>query len=189
MPRFNADFWEIAAGSEYFENVPVQKALWFETEEDRRRRHALCEFYQRVLPVVCKLIDEALTERQKKILRLYYFEGKTQEDIARALDVSQSTVSRHLFGTLRNGRRGGGGGFQTPPGSIAPSPTCRAILPKPYSRARVCMSFQGSFFYTCKQSGYCGKLLMVRRTLHRTARRTRKNCLWTPAGSNGHGSM
>jgi len=108
MPRFNADFWEIAAGSEYFENVPVQKALWFETEEDRRRRHALCEFYQRVLPAVSELIDEALTERQKEILRLYYFEDKTQEDIARTLDLSQSTVSRHLFGTLRNGRRVGG---------------------------------------------------------------------------------
>jgi DNA-directed RNA polymerase specialized sigma24 family protein len=41
-------------------------------------------------------------------LKLYYFYGKTQEDIAEILDLTQSTVSRHLFGTVRDGRKIGG---------------------------------------------------------------------------------
>ncbi|MCC6143558.1 MAG: ArsR family transcriptional regulator, partial [Candidatus Hydrogenedentes bacterium] len=34
--------------------------------------------------------------------------GKTQEDIAAILNLSQSTVSRHLFGTARQGKKVGG---------------------------------------------------------------------------------
>jgi len=60
------------------------------------------------MPVVGDAIDTALTSRQREVTLLYFFCGKTQEDIAAILDLSQSTVSRHLFGTTRNGRRVGG---------------------------------------------------------------------------------
>jgi predicted transcriptional regulator len=42
------------------------------------------------------------------VLQLYYFQGKTQEDIAAILNLTQSTVSRHLFGTVRGGKKVGG---------------------------------------------------------------------------------
>jgi DNA-binding MarR family transcriptional regulator len=108
MPGFNADFWEISAGSEFIENAAAESALWFETQQDQERRHALGDFFQEVLPVVDEMIDSHLTGRQREVLRLYYFHGKTQMDIAEILQLSQSTVSRHLFGTVRNGRKVGG---------------------------------------------------------------------------------
>ncbi len=108
MARYNADFWEVTTGSEYIESVAAENAMWFETEEDRERRYALQDFFQGVMPAVQEIIDSKLTRRQREILRLYFFCGMTQEDIADRLDLTQSTVSRHLFGTVRNGKRVGG---------------------------------------------------------------------------------
>lgn len=108
MAQFNPDFWEIPTSSQYLENTPVEGALWFETEEDRERRHALQDFFQSVLPAVQEMIDAQLTGRQQEVVQLYFFEGQTQEDIADKLQLSQSTVSRHLFGTVRNGKKVGG---------------------------------------------------------------------------------
>jgi DNA-directed RNA polymerase specialized sigma24 family protein len=108
MSGFNADFWEIPTSSKYLENVPAESNPWFETEQDRERRYALQDFFQSVLPAVNKLIETHLTDRQRDVLRLYYFQGMTQVEIAEALKLTQSTVSRHLFGTTRNGKRVGG---------------------------------------------------------------------------------
>ncbi len=108
MSAYNPDFWEISTGSEYLENLPASRALWHETEVDRERRYAFAEFFQEVKPVVAQLLDVRLTRRQREVLKLYYFHGKTQEDIATILDLTQSTVSRHLFGTMRRGRKVGG---------------------------------------------------------------------------------
>mgnify|MGYP001206638173 CR=1 FL=1 len=108
MAQFNSDFWEISAAPEFIEGIPAAGAMWFETEEDRERRYALQEFFQEVMPAVQEVIEDCLTRRQREILGLYYFDGMTQQDIAAALDLTQSTVSRHLFGTVRNGKRVGG---------------------------------------------------------------------------------
>ena len=108
MSGFNADFWEIPTSSRYLENIPSERNLWFETEQDRERRYALQDFFRSVLPAINKLIDTRLTERQRAILRLYYFKGMTQVEIAETLDLTQSTVSRHLFGTTRGGKKVGG---------------------------------------------------------------------------------
>jgi ATP/maltotriose-dependent transcriptional regulator MalT len=108
MAEYNASFWEISTDSRYLESVPANRALWFETEEDRVRRHAFQDFFRDVKPVIVEMIDAELTIRQRQIVTLYYFQGKTQEDIAAILDLSQSTVSRHLFGTVRDGRKVGG---------------------------------------------------------------------------------
>jgi len=108
MAEFNADFWEISTGSEYLENLPSSRALWYETQEDRSRRYAFREFFEEVSPVVDGLIGANLTKRQQEVVELYYVHGKTQEDIATILDLTQSTVSRHLFGTMRRGKKVGG---------------------------------------------------------------------------------
>ena len=108
MAEYNASFWEISTDSRYLESVPANRALWFETNEDRARRHAFQDFFKDVKPVIAEIIDSKLTTRQRQIVTLYYFQGKTQEDIAAILDLSQSTVSRHLFGTVRDGKKVGG---------------------------------------------------------------------------------
>ena len=108
MPRFNPEFWEIPTQSTYLEGVSNERALWYETDEDRERRHAMQEFFQSVMPSVKEMIDTQLTQRQREVMGLYFFKHKTQEDIAAILNLSQSTVSRHLFGTVRNGKKIGG---------------------------------------------------------------------------------
>jgi RNA polymerase sigma factor (sigma-70 family) len=55
-----------------------------------------------------ELVASSLTEKQREIVQLYFFEGLTQEGIARRLGISQQVVSRHLFGVVRKGRRIGG---------------------------------------------------------------------------------
>lgn len=108
MAQFNPDFWEVQTGPAYLESLPANRGLWHETEEDRQRRYAFQDFFQAVRPVVHELIDTQLTKRQREVVKLYYIHGKTQEDIAAILDLSQSTVSRHLFGTVRRGKKVGG---------------------------------------------------------------------------------
>lgn len=108
MAEFNSDFWEITTGSDYLENLSAERAVWFETDDDRERRYVFEDFFQEVRPVVMQLIDTQLTQRQREVITLYYVHGKTQQDIAVILDLAQSTVSRHLFGTVRQGRKVGG---------------------------------------------------------------------------------
>lgn len=105
---YNSDFWEVSAESGYLENLPADRALWYETEGDRDRRDAFSSFFAEVKPVVLDLLDTKLTQRQMEVVKLYYLYGKTQEDIATILDLTQSTVSRHLFGTVRGGKKVGG---------------------------------------------------------------------------------
>ena len=124
MADYNADFWEIPIGSEYLENLPSNRALWYETQEDRSRRYAFQEFFEEVSPVVRGLMGANLTKRQEEVVQLYYLHGKTQEGIATILDLTQSTVSGHLFGTMPRGKTVGlpSPGTCTAPGAV-PSDT------------------------------------------------------------------
>lgn len=108
MATFNADFWEIPTESQFLESIPANRGLWFETEDDRERRYAMSDFFTTVLPAIMRLVTSELTSRQREVVELYYVYGKTQEDIAKILDLTQSTVSRHLFGTVRGGKKVGG---------------------------------------------------------------------------------
>ncbi len=49
-----------------------------------------------------------LTKRQRQITQLYFKSQLTEEEIARKLGISQPTVSQHLFGKKRNGKKVGG---------------------------------------------------------------------------------
>ena len=82
MAEYNADFWEIPTGSEYLENLPSQRALWYETSEDRERRYAFQEFFEEVNPTVHSMIDTNLTKRQQEVVQLYYRESLLQHEIA-----------------------------------------------------------------------------------------------------------
>ena len=54
------------------------------------------------------IIESGLTPRQREIVQAYFFEGRTEAEIAQQLGIAQQVVSRHLFGVLRAGRRVGG---------------------------------------------------------------------------------
>lgn len=61
-----------------------------------------------MLALLADLVATGLTERQRRIVELYFTDGCTQAEIARHLGISQQVVSRQLFGVVRDGRRIGG---------------------------------------------------------------------------------
>ncbi|MBQ7980707.1 MAG: sigma-70 region 4 domain-containing protein [Oscillospiraceae bacterium] len=54
-----------------------------------------------MLKILRKVIEEALTERQREMITLYYFDRANIPQIAEKLGVNRSTVSR----TISRGRR------------------------------------------------------------------------------------
>jgi DNA-directed RNA polymerase specialized sigma24 family protein len=61
-----------------------------------------------VLAELAEVVRSRLTVRQREIVELYFFAGRTQQEIAAQLGISQQAVSRQLFGVVRDGRRVGG---------------------------------------------------------------------------------
>ena len=49
-------------------------------------------------------MNEVLTDRQREVVELYYFAQLNQRQIAEHLDITQQTVSEHLYGKVRDGR-------------------------------------------------------------------------------------
>ena len=70
-------------------------ALIGDTESDNSEKHRL------MLKILRKVISEELTERQREMITLYYFDRANIPQIAEKLGVNRSTVSR----TISRGRR------------------------------------------------------------------------------------
>lgn len=93
------------------QNLPDNAAWQHETDDEREWRHALSEFFDKVKPVVFEMIGGEkglLTKRQQQAVFLYFVCNLPQEEVARRMALSQSTVSRHIFGTSRNRKTVGG---------------------------------------------------------------------------------
>ena len=110
MPAPDPSFWEIPVPPEVFD---AHEGSVFEfvadadpnadgsgSARERLRRQAAQELR--------RLVSTSLTERQREIVELYFYVGRTQAEIAAELRISQQAVSRQLFGVMRNGRRVGG---------------------------------------------------------------------------------
>lgn len=52
--------------------------------------------YKRMIYVLKKVIEGELTERQQFCMQAYYFENKTQAEIAQEMGIGVSTVNKHL---------------------------------------------------------------------------------------------
>ncbi len=77
--------------------IDASKLLWFEDLE-------ACEDRARAVRDALR----SLTEKQREVVVAYFFEGRSQSDIARQLGVSQQVVHKRIFGVVRDGRRVGG---------------------------------------------------------------------------------
>ncbi len=55
-----------------------------------------------------RAITSSLTDKQREVIEAFFFEGRSQGEIARALGVSQQVVQKRLFGTMRNNKLVGG---------------------------------------------------------------------------------
>ena len=107
MPKFNPDFWEIPVPPEYFDQLTTEDYAWYRAPDDEWTE-ARREKRQAVLKQIRQIIENELTERQAECVKLYFYKGKTQEEIADILGISRRVVSQHLFGVTRNGKQIGG---------------------------------------------------------------------------------
>ena len=105
---FNPEFWEVRTGQEALCRVPAEAGLFYEPAEEEQERARRAARARALAPLVQRLLAEELTEKQRRVVRLYFWEGRTEEEIAASLGVSAATVSQHLFGKMRRGRRVGG---------------------------------------------------------------------------------
>jgi len=60
---------------------------------------------ERMKRILNRAIRYELTERQRTCLTKYYLEGMRMTEIARSLDLSKSTVSRHIKSATQKLRR------------------------------------------------------------------------------------
>lgn len=83
---------------------------YFNEEERMELKEELLDLKEQLKIEFWRLVDAALTDRQKQVIKLYA-EGYTQTEIAKMLDVNQSSITKSLNGNCdyRNGRKVYGG--------------------------------------------------------------------------------
>lgn len=101
----------------YYVEIPVEpekmdafssgRSLWKSRRETRQPVAALA-MKRELLAALHRLIESELTPRQQECIRLYFLEGRTQQEVAEELGICRRVVSQHLFGICRNGRHVGG---------------------------------------------------------------------------------
>ena len=101
MPRDDHNYWEIPVDPEVLARLPATEP---EPPRDPEKQRAIDDAVAQLRTVM----ESGLTPRQREIVQAYFFEGRTEAEIAQQLGIAQQVVSRHLFGVLRAGRRVGG---------------------------------------------------------------------------------
>jgi RNA polymerase sigma factor (sigma-70 family) len=101
MPRRDHTYWEISVDPNVLARFPAAEA---ELPRDPQKQRMLDEAVAQLRAI----IESGLTPRQREIVQAYFFDGRTEAEIAQQLGIAQQVVSRHLFGALRAGRRVGG---------------------------------------------------------------------------------
>ena len=102
MPRADHTYWEIPVDPDVLARFPARLQPDADPDPAKERlRNAAVEQLRTI-------IASGLTLRQQEIVNAYFFEGRSEAEIARDLGIAQQVVSKHLFGALRAGRRVGG---------------------------------------------------------------------------------
>ena len=107
MSKYNPDFWEIPVSPEYFDQLTTEDHLWYQPPSNGYAEARTAK-KQQVLKQIRLIIAKELTDRQYDCVQLYFYEGKTQDEIGEILGISRRVVSQHLFGVTRDGRKVGG---------------------------------------------------------------------------------
>lgn len=86
--------------SENLDALASGRALW------QSRSTPSC--HPHLIEALHSAIHDALTDKQRTAIELFFFEGLSEGAIARRLGVSQQVVHKRLFGDVRGGRVVGG---------------------------------------------------------------------------------
>ena len=98
--------WEIHLKAGQWRNVPESKARFYEYNHNKERIDRELIITE-IMPTINRIIYSCLTARQSQIVFLFR-KKLTQITIAKILGISQPTVSQHLNGKKRNGKKIGG---------------------------------------------------------------------------------
>ena len=101
-------FWEAHLTQGEWANIPADLARWYEHNYSHQSRLRRQSIINEAIPIVNKIISTELTPRQRQVVLLYFGEQNTEVEIARKLRISQPTVSQHLNGKKRGGKKVGG---------------------------------------------------------------------------------
>lgn len=111
MAKFDHRFWEIPVEPSALESVlaePDFLAGLLTGSKDVETLERRADQQEEMVVAIRTIIETHLTDKQRAIVQLYFFEQKTQQEIASTLGLPQQVVSKHLFGVMRNGRKVGG---------------------------------------------------------------------------------
>jgi RNA polymerase sigma factor (sigma-70 family) len=111
MGKYDPAFWEIDVDPEILEAALVEPDFLEQlliSPEDEQVSLEKEQLKDEAVAQIKDLIRIHLTLRQRQIIELYFYEDKTQQEIAETLGINQQVVSKHLFGVLRHGRQVGG---------------------------------------------------------------------------------
>ena len=101
---FNA----IHLDSDHWNNLDAKHRNWSEyngNSEQMWQREALTKT---IIEIIKIEILPGLTSRQQQVIQLYFIYQLRQVQIAKILGITQSTVSQHISGKKRNGKKIGG---------------------------------------------------------------------------------
>ncbi len=99
---------EIHLDSDHWNNLDAKHKNWSEYNGNSKqmwRREALINI---IIKIIKNEILPGLTSRQQQVIQLYFENHLRQVQIAKILGVSQPTVSQHITGKKRNGKKIGG---------------------------------------------------------------------------------
>jgi predicted transcriptional regulator len=88
-------------------NMPESAGLWAVAPPDDAAEARLRAEEELGL-VLHALVVSVLTTQQRRVMELYFLDGLKQVEVARALGISQTTVSQHLSGKKRGSVHVGG---------------------------------------------------------------------------------
>ena len=98
---------EINLDYKQWENMPEDSTRFYEYNHSRQDRDNRQSIVSEIMPTINRIIYSHLTPRQSQVMSLYRKE-LTQINIAKILGISQPTISQHLNGKRRNGKKIGG---------------------------------------------------------------------------------
>ena len=92
----------------HWNNIEENRRPWYDYNHNVQDRKKTAAAQQIIIPCINEIITTKLTDRQREVVTLYFLSNHTQLYIARKLGISQPTVSQHLNGKKRNGKKIGG---------------------------------------------------------------------------------
>src|SRR3954463_5656329 len=106
MPGYDPRFWELPFDPGDLDALPgdLLDAPDEACDPDPERLRARAE----AIAAIAEIVRTGLTDKQRRIVELYFYDERSQVEIAAELGISQQVVSRQLFGVVRNGRKIGG---------------------------------------------------------------------------------